>query len=124
MVGTMRLPIILHTGNIQVLHAIGKVASLYHRHALSHTCFFTLFCSRVEQCSPDKGGTSLENELYRLEGEIILQNAAGKDAVKKRFSQTWLGFPSVDENLGATGSREAGFAAAGLHYRTLSVTGD
>jgi hypothetical protein len=55
---------------------------------------------------------ALEDELYRLEGEIILQNASRKDSVKKRLSQTWLGLPSVDENLRAMGSHEPGFAGA------------
>jgi hypothetical protein len=113
------MPIILHIGNIQVLHEIGEAPSLYHRHVLSHTCVFILFCSHVEQCSPDKGGTSLEDELYWLEEEIILQNASREDTVKKRLSQTWLYFPSVDENLRATGSHEPGIAAASRQLSNL-----
>ena len=87
MARTMRLPIILHTGNTQALRAVGKVVSLYHRLMLSHTCFLTLFCGRLGQCSLYTGGTSLEHELDWLKGEIMLQHAAGKDEAKKLPSQ-------------------------------------
>jgi hypothetical protein len=83
----MRLPIILHTGNTQALRAVGKVRSLYHRLMMSHTCFLTLFCGRLGQCSLYKGGTSLEDELDWLKGEIMLQHAAGKNEAKKLPSQ-------------------------------------
>jgi hypothetical protein len=83
----MRLAIILHTGNTQALRAVRKVVSLYHRLMLSHTCFLTLFCGRLVQCSLYKGGTSLDDELDWLKGKIMLQHAAGKDEATKLPSQ-------------------------------------
>ena len=66
MARTMRLPIILHTGNTQALRAVGKVTSLYHRLMLSHTWFLTLFCGHLGQCSLYKG--TKEARLSRLSG--------------------------------------------------------
>jgi hypothetical protein len=73
---------------------------------LPHTWFLTLFCSRLGQCSLYKGGTSIEDELDRLKGEIMLQRAAGTNEVKDGFLRFWLGSPSVGKSLGAAGDHE------------------